>query len=65
MKPPPEVAHDLDLLLTGVLGCQTPLDELHLLRVALRRYAETGNAAQALAEAAGRLSDAFTRTSST
>ena len=62
MKPPPQVARDLDQLLTAALGCASPLDELSLLRVALRRYIQSGDPAEAVAWAAETLGAAFTRT---
>lgn len=46
---------DIDTILQRTLGCATPLDELALLRTALRKYVETGNAAESVAWAAERV----------
>lgn len=47
---------DLDHILTGATGAATPLDELALLRIALRAYSEGMAAPDALAWAAEQIS---------
>ncbi len=64
--PPQSVREDLDYILQeAVMKAATVLDELTLLRTALRRYAETGDAREAIAWASGRMSDSITSISST
>lgn len=63
---PEQVKRDLDQILRETLAtAATPLDELTLLRAATRRYLETGDPTDAVAWAAGRLSDSITSISST
>lgn len=51
---------DLDHILTGATGAATPMDELTLLRIALRAYSEGMPALEALAWAAAQLSNSLT-----
>lgn len=57
----PQTKKDLQNLLSQTSGCQTPLDELALIRAALRRYLETGDAEEAVAWAARELSNSLSR----
>jgi hypothetical protein len=52
-----QIRNDLDYILTQAQGTTTMLDELSLIRIAIRRYAETGNAEEAVAWAAGQISN--------
>jgi len=59
----PQVAADLAHILDQTAATGTLHEELVLLRAALRRYAATGDAGEAVAWAAAELSDVLTRTS--
>lgn len=58
----PQVAADLRHILETTIAVGTVHDELVLLRVALRRYVETGHAADAVAWAANEMSAVISRT---
>lgn len=55
--PPAATRQDIDRILTLVLGARNTLDELALLRAALRRYMETGDPEEAVAWAARQIAD--------
>lgn len=56
----PHTRADLDLILQRVTGAATTLDELGLLRMALRRYMEGHPADEAVAWAANEISKSLT-----
>lgn len=56
----PQVKIDLDHILQEALTACTTHDELSLIRVSLRRYSDTGDAKEAVAWAAQKLSDSLT-----
>lgn len=55
---------DLDYILTSVTGATTVLDELTLLRAALRYYAEGHSAEDSVAWAAHQISNSITNSTS-
>lgn len=57
----PQVARDLTYILDATRATGTLHDELALLRIAVRRYTEVGNAEEAVAWAATELSNVLTR----
>lgn len=58
----PQVAADLRHILEHTAAVGTVHDELVLLRIALRRYVETGDAVNAVAWAANEMSAVISRT---
>lgn len=57
----PNVLRDLSHILDATRATGTLHDELALLRIAVRRYTEVGNAEEAVAWAATELSNVLTR----
>jgi hypothetical protein len=60
-----QTSQDLDRLLRETVGTGTVLDELTLLRTALRLYCEGLEPGEAIAQAAHMLSDSLTKQSTT
>jgi hypothetical protein len=63
MGPDRQTRQDLDLLLRETVGAGTVLDELTLLRTALRLYCQGQDPGEAIAQAAHMLSDSLTKQS--
>lgn len=57
----PQIKRDIQTILEKSTHCQTTLDELALLRIALRRYLETNDAEEAVAWAAREISTSLSK----